>query len=428
MKSRIIGRTDEILLMGDNADDILRIKPLTENQVHTPPAPGQTWRKGVVRYSEKREKEGTHNIVISLPRITYFFKILITVLILLLYSPLTGFVISAEAEDSIYLIHVSSFRRRKSAEIEVSNLSKHGVQVFYKYESVKGKGKWFRVYIGTFKNRQEAMEKGVELLRKGIISYYKPRKVDHDFLPDEMTVEFEELEKREAEPAGREERAPSIEVPQKPIEKAIGEPPSKPRAAEREITLREKERAEGKPSKGYSPSASLFSLSLNVGVYTSSSARDFKITEQTPSGTRRFSFTGDTAQTSLELGMRVYRNLNLYGRCEYAFAEDIDMVFVSLGPKLRLDILDWAFLYLKGGVVYGDFDFDGAPGEFEDDFGWETGFGVDLLKSQFKIGFDVVYRDIEFDYKVPGVPGISASKSSIDVSGFSISASVTYFF
>ena len=38
MKSRIIGRTDEILLMGDNADDILRIKPLTENQVHTPPA------------------------------------------------------------------------------------------------------------------------------------------------------------------------------------------------------------------------------------------------------------------------------------------------------------------------------------------------------------------------------------------------------
>ena len=102
------------------------------------------------------------NIVISMPRITYFFKILITVLILLLYSPFTDFVISAKTEESIYLIHVSSFRSRKSAEIEVSNLSKHGVQVFYKYESVKAKGKWFRVYIGTFKSRQEAMEKGME--------------------------------------------------------------------------------------------------------------------------------------------------------------------------------------------------------------------------------------------------------------------------
>jgi hypothetical protein len=126
--------------------------------------------------------------------------------------------------------------------------------------------------------------------------------------------------------------------------------------------------------------------------------------------------------------MRVYRNLNLYGRCEYAFAEDIDLIFVSLGPKLRLDIWDWFFPYLKAGVVYGDFDFDGAPGKFEDDFGWETGLGVDLLKSRFKIGFDIVYRDIEFDYKVPGVPGVSANKSSIDVSGFSISGSVTYFF
>jgi hypothetical protein len=358
----------------------------------------------------------------------YLFKILITFLILLLCGSFTDFVFCARAEESLYLIHVSSFRSCKSAEIEVSNLKKHGVQAFYRYESVIGKGKWFRVYIGTFKDRQEAMEKGAELLSKGVISYYKPRKVERDFLPRGKTFAIKELEKRDAEPAGRREKPLSIEVPQKPVEKMIPEQVSKPHVTEGEIALREKERAESKPRKGYSPSASLFSLSLNAGVYTSSSASDFKITEQTPSGTRRFSFTGDTYQTSLELGMRVYRNLNLYGRCEYAFAEDIDLVFVSLGPKLRIDILDWAFLYLKGGAVYGDFDFDGAPGEFEDDFGWETGFGVDFLKSQFKIGFDFVYRDIEFDYKVPGVPGVSASNSSIDVSGFSISGSVTYFF
>jgi len=360
--------------------------------------------------------------------LTYFLKISVTFLILLLCGPFTDFVFSARAEESIYVIHVSSFRSGKSAEIEVSNLKKRGVQAFYRYESVKGKGKWFRIYIGTFENRQEALEKGAELLRKGIISYYKSRRVDRDFLPGEKSIEFEELEKRDAEPAGRELTPPPIEVPPKPVEKAIGEPPPEPRVAEREMALREKEEEETRPRKGYPASASPFSLSLNIGVYTSSSANDFKITEQTPSGTRRFSFTGDTAQVSLELSARVYRNLNFYGDFEYAFAEDTDLIFVSLGPKLRLDILDWAFLFLKVGVVYGDSDFDDVPGGFEDDFGWETGFGVDLLKSQFKIGFDFVYRDIEFDYKAPGVPGVSASDSSIDVSGFSISGSVTYFF
>jgi hypothetical protein len=249
-----------------------------------------------------------------MPRITYFFKILITFIILLLYSPFTGFVFSAKAEESLYLIHVSSFRSRKNAEIEVSNLQKHGVQAFYRYESVKGKGKWFRVYIGTFENRQEAMEKGAELLRKGIISYYKSRRVDRDFLPGEKTIEFEELE----------------------IEKAIGEPPSEPRAAEREMALREKEGEETRPRKGYPASASPFSIALNIGVYTSSSANDFKITEQTPSGTRIYSFTGNTSQTSLDLSMRVYRNLNLYGGCEYAFAEDVDLIFVSLPGNLKM--------------------------------------------------------------------------------------------
>ncbi|NIS62781.1 MAG: hypothetical protein GTO13_19400, partial [Proteobacteria bacterium] len=161
--------------------------------------------------------------------LTYFFKISIIFLILLLCCPFTDFVFSARVEESLYLIHVSSYRSRKSAEIEVSNLKKRGVQAFYRYESVKGKGKWFRIYIGTFENRQEAMEKGAELLRKGIISYYKSRRVDRDFLPGEKGIEFEELEKRDAEPARREERLSPIEVPPIPIEIPIGEPPSEPR-------------------------------------------------------------------------------------------------------------------------------------------------------------------------------------------------------
>ena len=374
---------------------------------------------------------GTPNSLISMTRITSFFKIFVTFLVVFLYNPFTDFVSFAKAEESFYSIHVSSYRNRRNAETEILNFKKHGLHAFYRYESVEGKGNWFRVYIGRFRNEQEGREKGAELLKKGIISYYKPRKFDQDIVADKQTIESEKLEKRYVKPADSEGKPPSVEVPKKAIKKTIDKLPSKPRAiemAEREIILRQKEGIEIRPNQEYIPSASPFSLSLNVGAYTSSSASDFKITEQTPSGTKGFSFTGDTAQISLESSLRVYRDLHLYGHFEYALAENIDLIFLSLGPTLRFDISDWFFPYLKGGVVYGDFDLDGPPGEFEDDFGWETGFGVDLLKSQFKIGVGFVYRNIEFDYKAPGVPGVSANDSSIDVSGFSISGSITYFF
>ena len=78
--------------------------------------------------------------------------------------------------------------------------------------------------------------------------------------------------------------------------------------------------------------------------------------------------------------------------------------------------------------MYGDFTFDEAPGEFDSDVGWEAGFGVDFLKSRFKIGFDFLYRDISFDYNSPGIAGVSANESSLDASGFSISGTVSYYF
>ncbi len=89
---------------------------------------------------------------------------------------------------------------------------------------------------------------------------------------------------------------------------------------------------------------------------------------------------------------------------------------------------DWASIYLKGGVVYGDFNWNGPPVDFEDDYGLEAGFGVNLLRSRIKVGLDLLYRNIEFDYSAQGISGVSSNSSSIYFSGFSISGSIRYFF
>ncbi len=41
-----------------------------------------------------------------------------------------------------------------------------GYDAFQEYERVEGKGKWYRVYVGTFHNEQEARKIASELKEK----------------------------------------------------------------------------------------------------------------------------------------------------------------------------------------------------------------------------------------------------------------------
>jgi hypothetical protein len=80
---------------------------------------------------------------------------------------------------------------------------------------------------------------------------------------------------------------------------------------------------------------------------------------------------------------------------------------------------------LKAGAVYGDFSWD-APGEFDPSFGWEVGVGVHFLQSNFKFGIEFAYRDISFDY-LPA-SGSSVSENPLDMSGYSLLATLSYWF
>lgn len=396
------------------------------------------------------------------PRITHLFTILITFTLLLSFMPFIDSAFSAAEEKSLYLIHVSSFKNQKAAETETSRFLEQGLQAFYRKEAVEGKGDWFRVFIGTFKNRQEAMAKGVELMQEGIITYAAPREVTPDFIPGRKTAEVEINAEERNKPPAIEEEPPPAEIPQKQVEKPIEkverkaevpvrppvveeepppveapqEPVSKPiekavqesPAPEEQTVIDRGKKVEYKPKGESSSEKPKFSIALNGGVYISSNTEDFKVTEQTPSTTTNYFFNGDAYQISLESSMRAYEDLNIYGRVEYVFVDDVDILFVSLGPKLRLNLSGSVFPYIKGGVVWGDFSFDTIPGKFDDGFGYEGGFGLEILKTPYKFGLGLLYRGIEFDYIPPGIDGVTANDSSIDASGFSISGTFTYYF
>lgn len=57
-----------------------------------------------------------------------------------------------------YFIHISSFRRSVEARDEVAFLESHEFPVFIVFLDLDAKGKWYRVYAGPFRTRDEARE------------------------------------------------------------------------------------------------------------------------------------------------------------------------------------------------------------------------------------------------------------------------------
>ncbi|MFC1862982.1 SPOR domain-containing protein [Thermodesulfobacteriota bacterium] len=84
-----------------------------------------------------------------------------------------------------YYLHIASNKMRKTADETVVELKNTGRNVFYRYEEVPGKGKWYRVYIDGYDLRKEALKDARNLKSSGIISGYEimaPQGTDHSNL------------------------------------------------------------------------------------------------------------------------------------------------------------------------------------------------------------------------------------------------------
>ncbi len=60
--------------------------------------------------------------------------------------------------ETSYSIQVGAYQDLDSAVERVNYLKRLGYDAFYQYESVQGKGKWYRVYIDRFSTRKQAEE------------------------------------------------------------------------------------------------------------------------------------------------------------------------------------------------------------------------------------------------------------------------------
>ena len=317
-----------------------------------------------------------------------------------------------------YYLFVGFFRDLDPAQNEVTRLNKaltpYGYSAVLTRETLAD-GMMYRVYIGTFSDRQAAAASGAELKGKKILtSFYIPVQTPQDMIAGRMPEPTPATDQKSvaasaaAQPAAA--GSTSTTAKKTPAAKPEKEPVAK--TAARQPVARDFSR---------------FNLLLKGGAYSPQNVNKFAITDLGAATVYRIS---DEAAPliGLEGAVHFNRTIGLYGNADAVFISGINWYNFSAGPILKFQASDSVMPYLKGGAVYGNFSWDDVPGKFDSSVGWEVGTGLNFMKSNFKIGIDFNYRNLSFDYKAPNDPLVSATEDSLDMTGFSLAATISFWF
>jgi cell division septation protein DedD len=85
-----------------------------------------------------------------------------------------------------YYLKVSSLKEKANAEEMVIALQNAGYHAFYNYESIKGKGDWYRVYLDEYQSKEDAEKDAKKLIESGIISGYEIKRATGKVQPSEI--------------------------------------------------------------------------------------------------------------------------------------------------------------------------------------------------------------------------------------------------
>lgn len=107
---------------------------------------------------------------------------------------LPGLLYTAYAEKIFYSIQVGAVRKLDDAVNMADNLKSRGHNAFYRYETLKGKGKWHRVYIERFGSKGDAEKEAKRLMELNLISDYIIRMLNDE----KKSVLKNEIEKKRA--------------------------------------------------------------------------------------------------------------------------------------------------------------------------------------------------------------------------------------
>ena len=318
------------------------------------------------------------------------------------------------AKVTDYYLFVGFYRDLDTAQKEFNRLktalAPYGYRIYLTRKSVSD-GTIYRVYIGTFADQQLAATAGAELKNKQLLSsFYIPVQTPQDMIDGLMSSTAASAAK--AAPAAAAAAA------------AAAAPKKTPAEPQKKVT---KEKAE-KPAPAKKAwvddfdDFSRFSVKFKGGVFYPKNIDKFIVTD----GATTYRISDDpTAQAGIEALVRFTEVFGLYVGADGVFISGVDWYNISAGPMLTFQAGDSVMPYLKGGAVYTDLSWD-APGKFDASVGWEVGTGIDFMRSNLKIGVELMYRDGSLDYKP--TPTASANETSLDLSGFSAMASLSYWF
>lgn len=337
----------------------------------------------------------------------------------------------------ITTLQVSSFQIFEQARKEESRLKALGIDAFIRHEKTPGIGMRYRVYIGKFNSKRQALDYEKELKRKGIIHWSwikrlpatpsqapiasapaaKPSsaaKAAPSQKPDKKTVRKPAPAKRPAKPAAKSvpKKAPVKAKPKTPVVSKK----TKPRTPQRK-------KSTTKPApKDKTKQPGRFSVGPHAGLLFAHSASDFRITRAIGSNTEHWEFENLKPMMGLTIDWRFNDHWSLDTVVERAVLTNLDMLYLSLGPKMHFGKSRKIRTYVRTALVYGSLAWDDAPGDFDSSMGAEVGFGIDFIRSGISFGLETAYRHIAFDYALPSGTNVNATDSQIDFSGFTFTA------
>jgi hypothetical protein len=301
----------------------------------------------------------------------------------------------------------------------------------------------YRVYIGKFNSKRQALDHEQELKRKGIIHWSwitrlraTPSQAPVASAPAKKpgsTAKAAPSEKSGKKIARKRPRFKRPEMPSpKPVAKTAPEktkpkPPAVPKKAKPRTPPPKKSTKKTAP-KDKAEQLGRFSLGPRVGLIYALGASDFRITRIVGSDTEHWEFEDFKPMMGLTIGWRFSDRWSVDTVVERAVLTNLDMLYLTHGPKMHFSDTGTTRTYLRAALVYGTLAWDDAPGDFDSSMGVEAGFGIDFNGSDFSFGAEAAYRHIAFDYNAPSGTDVTATDSQIDFSGFTLTVCVSAHF
>jgi opacity protein-like surface antigen len=216
---------------------------------------------------------------------------------------------------------------------------------------------------------------------------------------------------------------PPLTVPEPPEKKAEEE--KEPEAA----AVEEKAPKPKKPVSAKKAEAGRFSIGIKTGPYFASSVGGFEISRINGASTEIWKFNDSYMSIGLDFSYQLTKRFSIDGSYERAFFTNLDLSQFALGSSYNLNPAGEISPYLRGSLIYGSLSWSDAPGDFDNGFGWQLGFGATKrVFPKVEVGLEAYYQGIGYDYNAPSASGVTATDSKVDFSGFAIIGTVAYCF